>query len=338
MRKLMSLVTLAVIAALGWGTYWYVGASALEKGLALWLEQRRAEGWQATAAGIETRGFPNRFDTTFEALDLSDPTTGLGWSAPLFQLFALSYKPTHVIAVWPGEQRITLSGEEITAQADALRGSFEFPPDPDLPFNAVTVHAQNARLTSTAGWNTGFGTGQISMRATPGAQIANSYDLFLDAADIAPTPAVRDRIGAASGLPDLIAGLQLRATAIFDKRWDRSALEDARPQPRQVSVETIEAHWGEVHFVARGALEIDAEGQPTGQLDATIANWRAALTVLAATGRLDPARIEALEQGLTLLAALNGNPEVLAVPLIFAEGMMRIGPVPVMAAPILALP
>lgn len=243
-----------------------------------------------------------------------------------------------MIAFWPGQQRITLPGEEIAAEADALRGSFEFPPDPALPIDAVTLHAQNARLTSTAGWNTGFAAGQISMRATPGAQIANSYDLFLDAADIAPTPALRDRIGAASGLPDRIARLQLRATAVFDKRWDRTALEDARPQPRQMTVEAFEMRWGGVHVVARGALEIDAEGQPTGQLDATITNWRAFLKVLAATGRLDQEKINTVEQGLTLLATLNGNPEVLEVPLLFAEGMMRIGPVPVMAAPILALP
>lgn len=338
MRKLMSLVTLAVIAALGWGAYWYVGATVLEKGLGTWIEQRRAEGWTAEAATVDTRGFPNRFDTTFEALNLADPETGLGWSAPLFQLFALSYKPTHIIAYWPGEQRLTLPTQEITFSGDPLRGSFEFAPDPALPVNAVTLQAENVRLISTAGWQTGFAAGQISMRATPDAQDANSYDLFIDATDIEPTAALREQVGTAAGLPERIAGGQLNATVIFDKRWDRSAIEDGRPQPQQVSVKTMEMHWGDVSFSASGALEIDAEGVPAGQLDATVANWRVFLAVLEASQQVEPGRIAAIEQGLTLLATMNGDPNVLEVPLVFADGVMRIGPVPVMAAPILALP
>jgi len=194
------------------------------------------------------------------------------------------------------------------------------------------------KLVSTGGWDTAFATGQISMRATPGADVANSYDLFIDATDIKPAAVLRERIGTAAGLPELIAGVQLNATVIFDKRWDRSAIEDGRPQPQQVAVNAVEMNWGEVGFSASGALEVDAGGVPSGQLDATIANWRAFLAVLEATGQIEPGRIAALEQGLTLLASMNGDPDVLEVPLVFAEGTMRVGPVPVMAAPILALP
>ena len=67
MRKLTRYLFLLVLAALGWGIYWFVGAQATERGLSAWLEARRSEGWTAEAATLATNGFPNRFDTTFEA-------------------------------------------------------------------------------------------------------------------------------------------------------------------------------------------------------------------------------------------------------------------------------
>ena len=102
MRLLLAVI---VIAALGWSAYWVIGQRGLEQGLADWFEARRAEGWVAETSDLRVRGFPNRFDTGFSDLLLADPETGLAWEAPYFQLSALSYRPNHVIAVWPEEQR-----------------------------------------------------------------------------------------------------------------------------------------------------------------------------------------------------------------------------------------
>ena len=55
MRNLTRLLLLLVIAALGWGFYWYVGAQATERGLAAWLDARRGEGWTAEAATLARR-------------------------------------------------------------------------------------------------------------------------------------------------------------------------------------------------------------------------------------------------------------------------------------------
>lgn len=76
------LVWLLVLAALIWSGYWAAGWYGLEQGGAHWLELRRAEGWQAEVSEITTTGFPTRFVTQVDGLDLVDPETGLGWEAP----------------------------------------------------------------------------------------------------------------------------------------------------------------------------------------------------------------------------------------------------------------
>ena len=98
----MRILFFAICAmALAWSGYWIVGAISLERTLIDWLEQRRLDGWVAEASSVNTRGFPNRFDSTFSDLELADPSTGMAWTAPFFQIFSLSYRPNHIIAVLP---------------------------------------------------------------------------------------------------------------------------------------------------------------------------------------------------------------------------------------------
>ena len=103
MKFLLGLVTaLAVL----YGGYWFVGQRAVERGAAAAFDQMAADGWEATHAGISTIGFPSRFDTTVTAPRLVDMATGVGWEAPWIQVFALSYLPNEVIALFPEEQAI----------------------------------------------------------------------------------------------------------------------------------------------------------------------------------------------------------------------------------------
>lgn len=338
MRKLMLAVTLLVLAALGWGSYWYVGASALDRGFADWLGTRRASGWVAEAATLETRGFPNRFDTTFEDLELGDPGTRVGWSAPMFQLLQLSYKPGHVIAIWPGTQRIALPDQQIELVSEALRGSFEVGADLALPVRAVTIEARTALFSSSHGWQTALHAGQLSMRESPAPIAAHSYDFYLDASDITPPADMLARLGAAVRLPDAIAHVRLAGSVAFDKRWDRSAVEHARPQPRQIRVDDAVLRWGDLALHASGALDIGADGLPSGELAVQATNWRAIVAVLEASGRIEAAQVATLTQGLELLAMLSGDPETLDVPLGFSRGLINIGPVPIAQAPKIALP
>lgn len=337
MRKLTLLVTLLVVAALAWGMYWFVGAMALERATTAWLDARRAEGWVAEAA-VETRGFPNRFDTTFTGLDLADPDTRVGWSAPAFQMLALSYKPNHLIMIWPGEQRVSTPEQTISVSADTLRGSVIVEPEPLTALRDATVELAGAEFTSTEGWTAALATGQVSMRAKPGATEPATYDVYLDLGGLVPDAELTASLSGSNRLPDTIASVRISAVVSYDKPWDRTAIDDARPQPRTVLLETLAARWGDLDLSATGALDIGPDGAPTGTIEVSVTNWRDMIEIARALGVLEARYVGTVTNGMELFAALSGDPETLDVPLSFRDGQSFIGPVAVGPAPTIRLP
>ena len=67
MRVLLAIV---VLAALGWSGFWYWNASARDRALTNWLEERRAAGWIAEG-DVRVTGFPNRVDVIVDGLALA---------------------------------------------------------------------------------------------------------------------------------------------------------------------------------------------------------------------------------------------------------------------------
>ncbi|MFP4043945.1 MAG: DUF2125 domain-containing protein [Rhodosalinus sp.] len=66
-------------------------------------------------------------------------------------------------------------------------------------------------------------------------------------------------------------------------------------------------------------------------------NWRAILDLARETGALPERLADNLEAGLSLVAQLSGSPETLDIPLDFADGHMRLGPIPLGPAPRLVI-
>lgn len=338
MRKLTVLMLLAVLAALGWGLFWLAGATATEKALARWFDDRRAEGWVAKASALDTRGFPSRFDTTFEGLELSDPDTGVAWSAPLFQLLSLSYKPTHLIAVWPGAQAFSTPDAAYEIEAEGMRGSLILSPSLSLETQSSTIETGPARLVSSNGWTATLEHGQLSMRQAPELGDPGVNDLYFTAIGVDPGSALLSRLDGVGGLTGVIDEVTVTARVRFDRPWDRRAIEVARPQPRQVTLNALTARWGELKLTGSGEFEIDAAGQPEGEIALEATNWREMLAIAEATGAVSEEEARRYLQGLTLIAALSGDPNRLDVTLRFERGLAYLGPIPVGPAPDLRIP
>ena len=332
------LLMLLVLAGLGWGTYWILGASATERGLTAWLDARRAEGWIASAASLETHGFPNRFDTTFTALDLDDPDTGVGWTAPLFQILSLSYRPTEVIAVWPGEQKLRLPRETLAVSAERMIGSLALGPSAVLPLRRLVIEGGAVEIASTRDWTAGVGAAQVALRESPGAEGAPVYDIALSLDGFTPDSAELARLRDLVGLPEAIETVRAELTVTFDKGWDITALEDRRPQPRAVEVTTLDARWGELALSGTGEIEVDEAGVGSGELVLEATNWRDIVALAEASGALPANRAPLVRAALETLASVSGDPDRLDVTLRFSGGFLLLGPVPVGAAPVFALP
>ena len=333
MRFLLAVV---ILAALGWSGFWWVTSSTVERNLRNWVDARAADGWVVGYDAIEATGFPNRVDTTVTGLELADPETGLSWSAPKFQILALSYKPNPVIVAWPPEQTLSTPFETVTVTSQTMRGSAVFVPGPALTLDHATIEFASIGLVSTAGWSASLAEGLLSTRRTPA--IANSYDLAFSAQDLRlPEGFVRSLSGR-SLVGDTLGTLKLHATVLFDAPWDRRAIEERRPQPVAIDLALAQATWGELDLKLAGRLDVDAEGLPTGEITVKATNWREILQLAVATGAVPEGIAPLVESGLESLARLSGGGDALDVPLTFARGrVMLAGLVPLGPAPRLVL-
>jgi hypothetical protein len=169
------LIGIFVAAVLAWGGYWFLGANATEKALAAWFGERRAEGWVAEYASLETLGFPNRFDTTVSGLELADPDTGVAWSAPFFQILSLSYKPNHVILVWPDRQSFSTPDRQTSVTAGDMRGSAVFDIGPTLPLDRLVIEMEAMGFAGSDGALASLAQGQLALRRAEGESLL--YDI-----------------------------------------------------------------------------------------------------------------------------------------------------------------
>jgi hypothetical protein len=330
MRTLLAIVILAVLA---WSGYWFWGASARKSALEDWLAMRRADGWVAEAAAIEVNGFPNRLDATVSDFEIADPDSGWAWQGELFQILSLSYKPNHLIAVWPGPQTISTPVESIRIEGDRLRGSVVFDPNTSLTLNRSAIEMDKVRFTGDTGWDAAIGHATLATRQTEAVPF--SHDIALDAADIAP-PADWLRLIDAEVLPRSMQSLKLDATVAFDRPWNRAAVEEQNPAVKRVELREFSANWGELDLRGKGALTADDEGYAVGKVQVRARNWRPMLEIAESTGALQPTLASAIRTGLDVIAMLSGDKNSVTVPLEFRDGKTRIGPVVIGDAPRLA--
>jgi len=334
-RIMRFLLAVIVIAASGWSGYWFIGQSGLNRGFAAWFESRRADGWVAEASDITVQGFPNRFDTGFTDLVLADPETGLAWEAEFFQILALSYQPNHLIAVWPDQQLIATPQEKFLVESEDMRASLRIAPDTRLAPERATLTAEFLQITPEA--RPDEATALTSLTLAAERQQETEYRLGLSAEGLTLAAPWQARLDPQGRLPRQISGLHADLTVRFDRVWDRSAVEDARPQPTEIKLKLADAKWGQLHLQAAGEVTVTPEGWPEGEITLKARNWRDMLRIAAETGAVPESMLGTLENGFSLMAQMSGNPETLDVPLTFRNGRIQLGPIPIGPAPVLRL-
>lgn len=334
MRLLLSVI---ILGTLGWSGYWYLVSAGTKTGFETWFQDRRSEGWAAEYSDLTVNGFPNRIDTTLNNLTLADPETGLAWEAPFFQIFALSYRPDHVIAVWPHEQMIATPYEKFSVNSGDMRASLVLEPSTLLTVERSTLTATDLTVAPIGDEDKTHIANLTLAAERVAADEAPSYRLGMTADGFAPALPLKARFDPSGTLPDTLEALSADLSVTFDKPWDRLAIEDARPQPRRIKVRLAKAHWGQLELQLAGELDVDATGLPNGSLTVKATNWRDILQLAVNSGALPQGLADSVEDGLSLIATLAGNPKTLDIPLDFRNGRVLLGPVPIGPAPVLRL-
>ncbi|QYK42956.1 MAG: DUF2125 domain-containing protein [Paracoccaceae bacterium] len=328
------LVWVVVGAAVLWGGLWFAMATAVSRGTAAAFDQMSAQGLLAERAGIAVNGFPNRLDLTVTEPRLSDPVTGTGWTAPFVQVFTLTWKPWHIIAAFPPEQRLALPGASVTLASDRLQASLVVQPSAALPLDRLAVAGDALHLTLAPGAaapaTLAVRTLRLGTRRDPSR--ADTHEIGLDLSGIAPDPAFFAALPPGTTLPGEIDRLRVVAFAGLSAPLDRFA-GDARPQLLRLDLREASLGWGGIAFWAEGSLAPDAEGFAEGRIDIRLTGWRAALDAAVAAGLIRPEIAPTWAEFARRLAETSPDPDRLDLPLTLGRGRMSLGPLPLGPAP-----
>jgi hypothetical protein len=340
MRKLLFLM---IAATALWSGYWYLGSNAVRDGVAGFFADAARQGIVAENAGVTVAGFPNRFDLTIDEVKLADPVTGAGWQAPFVQVFAMTWKPWHIIAALAPQQVVTLPDQTVTLGSEDLMASLRAKPSTDLPLAEVRAAGTRLDLASDRGWTLGLGEFTVGLRADEALGPAG-YELGFDLAPLTPDPGFLAAVKAVtipdlppSDLPETVETLWGSIYLTFSAPLDRHA-GAARPHLRRVEINQFNLTWGELSAKASGVVEADGNGYAAGRVTVDVTNWDRLPAILVAAGVLQPEIAPTVARGMQALAAQTPEQNLLSLSLVLEDGRMSFGPFPLGPAPLMVPP
>ncbi len=340
MRKLLFLL---VVATALWSGYWFVGSNAVRQGVEDGFADAAARGLVAEKTGLKVAGFPNRIDVTVEGLRLADPATGIGWQAPFAKVFAMTWKPWHVIAALPPEQVVTLPDQIVTVTSSGLMASLRARPSTDLPLAEARVAGAALGLASDRGWTLALGEFTLGLRAAPALGPAG-YELGFDLAPLTPDPGFVAATRAvvipdlpASDLPATVESLWASIYLTFSAPLDRR-VSAAKPTLTRIEINQLNFAWGQLAATATGLIEADGNGFAAGKVTVEVTNWNRLPALLVAAGLVKPEVAPTVARGMQALAAQSPDLAVLSLTLVLEDGQMSFGPFPLGPAPLMVPP
>lgn len=328
---MIRLIKIGVMLGLVWSLYWYGAGYALRHSITNWFQTQEANGWQADFADINTSGYPLRHITELTSPALADPVNGTAWQAEWLHLDSP--------AIWPGQQtlrfahtpqRLSYFDQTAVVTAEDMVATLDLKPGIALALNQMALTAGRWVVSGENGPLIGATSLNMAMIQTDQPE---TYQFDVDAQQFTPGERLRRLMRSNDQIPPSFETLTLDMTVRFDHQWDRSALEQRRPQPVAIDLKLAEMHWGALRVLTAAKMTIDANGVPTGTVTLKAENWREMLAMAQASGAIAPQAVGPTEKVLNTLAGLGGNPNALDVTLTLRDGIIAFGILPLGPAP-----
>lgn len=329
---MLRLIRIAILLGLLWSGYWYVAGMSLRNGISDWFDARQSEGWQAEYAELGTSGYPLRHINLLTYPALADPATGAAWSADWLSFDSPAIWPGHqTLRVADTPQRFSYFDQTVTVTMQEAQADLRLHPGLALEVETLALVSGPWRVEDVEG--PVMQASSLTLSAVQGVENPALYRLVADATDFSPGAGLRDKLQRAASLPRDFSAARVEMTVTFDRPWDRSALEQSRPQPRRIDLALAELEWGALRLFATGSVTVDAQGVPEGEIAVKAENWQDMLAMAEASDAVPEQAVGAIRQVLELLAGVSGNPTALDATLTLRGGMMRLGPLPIGPAP-----
>lgn len=331
------LITVLTAAAL-WTGYWFAGAQVTEMAMRDMFAAQGRNGIVAGHDGMAVKGFPLAFDVTLTRPHLENSAQGISWAAPSVQLKAQAYRPWRITANLPEQQEIALQGQQISLASSDMTATLALRPTTTLPLDFTLLKVDGLSLLSAKGWSAAVA--RLTAESRLVADDPLTHDLRLSASSITPDEAFRSRLATLAALPELVDSFDLDAAVTLSAPIDRMAAE-TQPHLTLLRLRDARLVWGNLVLSAQGDLAPDATGVAEGKLDLRVENWRDLPAVLVAAGLVKPEIAPTVTRAMEVLAQQSGKPagaeqaKTLDVALTFAEGWMRLGPIPLGPAPLI---
>lgn len=310
-----------LVLALGlWAGYWFVGQRLIEDRLTAALGQAGGGAPLLTHSGLEVVGFPSRFDLTITSPEVFDPATGWGASADFAQVFAMTWKPWHLIAALPNSLSLRTPRGKVEVQSTRFLASLTYGPSADLPFEAAIVEMDAPAMIPEAGGGLSAERLVLALRRAPLKEPA--YRLGLQVS------------GLGAGPETAPANLRLDAVVFSTAPLDRNAAE-VSPEIAALDLSSLSIDWGTIRLTGEGSIDASPQGYAEGEIALRLSGWRDLPPALSGAGILTSGLAETLRRALEKVGQEQGNPEVLNLPLRFAEGLAYLGPQALGPAPLM---
>ncbi len=330
---MLRLIAVVVIAAIAYGGYWFVGRSQIQSGLTDALIEANEGAYDVSFGSLKTRGFPSRFDTTVTDFRVSDPVTGTQWMAPFFQLFALSYRPNEVIAVFPDEQMFTVNGTQITLFTQDMRASGKVRANAALSFRDATITMDNPRFVTENGGTLEMANVLAATRLTP--DTAQTYDIFVEAHAIALPDDIRRFVDPGNLQPQILQNLRFDSDVTLTAPLQLNNTNAAAPAFETLSIKEFALTWGEISVTAIGDLSAGPNDALDGSISLSARNWQQALDLAVANGVVNADRRFLVTEILGNLDETPHIPDTLTLTLTIADSNLSLGGLPLGAVPAL---
>ena len=321
----------ALSLVLIWSLYWAGAGWWVQNSVAGWFTEQASRGWQADYADLTLSGYPSRHITTIDQPALADPATGTAWQSQRLMIDNRAIWPGHVtLRFADAPQRLSYFEQTLTLITKGMAADLRLHP-------GLALELEQLSLTSGP-WSVREEDEPLARADTlvlskNQMETAEIYAVTARAEAFRPGERLRRVAEVTQTLPETFETLELEATITWDKAWDRSALEMARPQPRHVRLRLAEAKWGALAVLAAGEFTVDEAGLPEGTITIKAENWREMLAIASEAGVLPEQALGPTERTLSFLEGLGGNPNALDLRLNLRGGAVALGPIPLGPAP-----